>query len=120
MARSIVPVTQLVRNGGTFVSSAGTIDTANGQVINAPSDTLVLYVNNTGPAGTVVFKAGDNPPALRGILGDESIDIGGTAAMYLTFETARFMQDDGTVNIDWGGSPTGSIAAYETRIPGVS
>lgn len=120
MARSVVPVTQIPVNAGTIVATAGTIDTSNGQVINTPSDTMVLWVNNTGPAGTIVFKAGDNPPALRSLLGDESVNIGGTAQLYLKFETARFMQSDGTVQIDWGGSPAGSIAAYETRTPGVS
>ena len=120
MARSIVPVTSLLRNDGTLVSSAGTIDTSNGQVINSPSNTLVLWVNNTGPAGTVVFKAGVNPPGLTSIVGDVSVNIGGTAALYFMIETAQFMQLDGTVNIDWGGSPTGSIAAYETRVAGVS
>lgn len=120
MARAIVPVTQLLRNDGTIVASAGTINTSDGQVINAASDTLVLWINNTGPAGTIVFKAGVNPPALRQILGDEAINIAGTAQRYFMIETARFAQADGTVQIDWGGSPAGSIAAYETRVPGVS
>lgn len=120
MARAIVPVVSLLRNNGTVVATAGTINTSDGQVINAPSDTLVVWINNTGPAGTIVFKQGVNPPALTSALGDLAIDIAGTAQRYFMVETARFTQSDGTLNIDWGGSPTGSIAAYETRIAGVS
>lgn len=120
MARAIIPVVQLLRNNGTVVATAGTINTSDDHVINSPSDTLVLWVNNTGPAGTVVFKAGVNPPGLTSALGDLAIDIGGTAQLYFMIETARFTQADGTVNIDLGGSPTGTIAAYETRIAGVS
>lgn len=124
MARAEIPVTQLARNAGTVVATAGTVDATNNHVIPAGSVTgdFILYVNNTGDAGTVTFKAGDNPPALTASTGDLALDIGGTAELWIMVETARFTQSDGSINvdIDTDGTMSGDIAAYETRIASVS
>jgi hypothetical protein len=120
MARVNVPVLQLSRNAGT-ATTAGTIDTSNGQVIAAGAVTgdFVLYVDNTGAAGTIIFPPGDNPPSVAAN-GTLNIDIDGTAEMYITVETARFTQDDGTINIDWSSGLAGSVMAIEQRVAGVS
>ena len=121
MARALIPVTQLVRNSGTVVASAGTAETSDGNYIAAGAVTgdFVLYVNNTGDAGTVTFKAGANPPSLTADEGDLALDIDGTAEAYYMIETARFTQEDGTINIDFD-DVTASVAAYEVRQAGVS
>src|SRR6056297_643681 len=100
MARAEIPVVQLVRNSGTVVSVAGTAETSDGNFIPAGAVTgdFFLYVNNTGAAGTVTFKAGANPPSLTAGEGDLALDIGGTAEAYYMIETARFTQADGTIN----------------------
>lgn len=121
MARVNVPVLQLARNAGT-ATTAGTIDTSNGQVIAAGGVTgdFILYVDNTGTAGTVSFVPGDNPPSLTAASGTVTIAVSGTAEAYITVETARVTQSDGTIEIDWTSGMAGSVLAIEQRVAGVS
>lgn len=116
MARTAVPVTAMSMNDGT-VSAGTAIDTTNHHVLTLPDDGRILIeVHNTGTvaAATVTIKAGDNPPAALAGLGDLAAAIGtsGKAREIIIVETARFMQDDGTINIDVAGFSAGTIAAY--------
>jgi hypothetical protein len=116
MTRVAVPVSALSLNGGT-VNAGTAIDTSNGHVLTLPNDKRVLIeVDNTGTvaASTVTLKAGDNPPAFLAGAGDLAVAVG-TAGKHrgvIIIETARFMQDDGTINIDAAGFSAGTIAAY--------
>lgn len=122
MARATIPVTQLVRNNGTVVGTAGTIETTDGNTLAAGtfSPEIVVYVNNTGDAGTVSIVPGDNPPALLGGLGTVTIAVGGTAESWIMLETGRVMQDTGEIYFDFSSGMAGDVAAYEVRQAGVS
>ena len=120
MARVDVPVLQLARNAGT-ATTAGTIDTSNGQSIPASvTGDFILYVNNTGDAGTVSLLPGDNPPALAAAAGTVTITVDGTAEAYIVVETGRVTQDDGTIHVDWSDGMAGDVLAIEHRVAGVS
>lgn len=117
MARTAVPVTAISLNTGT-VSSGTAIDTSNGHVLTLPDDgRFILEVDNTGTVATatLTIKAGDNPPAALAGLGDTTFVVGtsGKHRGIFLLETARYMQNDGTINIDAGsGFSAGTIAAY--------
>lgn len=117
MARVAVPVVSMSQNAGT--SNAGTpVDTTNHHALTISGDGRVLIeVDNTGTVATatVTVKAGDNPPAFRAGLGDLAVVVG-TAGLHrqiIIVETARFLQDDGTINIDAAGFSAGTIVAYQ-------
>lgn len=122
MARVSIPVAQMARNAGTVAATTGTITPADGGVIAAGAVTadFILYVNNTGDAGTVSIVPGDNPPALTQASGTVTVAVGGTAEAYIMVETARVTQADGTIEIDFSTGMTGTAAAYETRPAGVA
>lgn len=121
MPRGTIGVQNLVLGDGTINSSGvGTIDPANGAYIPALSRTrdLFLYVKNTGAVGTVFIQPGISTyaaPAFRSGLGTVSVVIPGTAERYITIESARHVQLNGDINIDYNTGMTGTIYAY--RLP---
>lgn len=117
-----ITVTELSANSSVTQPSTQAID-SNGTVpiVNAaPMDRLTLEVINltSGNALTVTVKAGANPPshgaldlavtlAAAGSAGDKKI-IG-------PFESGRFLQADGSVNVQFafaGGTPSATVRAY--------
>lgn len=120
MARIAVPVSALAMNTKQAVVTGTALNTASGHVLTAPNDgRVLLQINNSGTADafTATVKAGDNPPAFQAGLGDLVVTVGtaaATARVAIPLETARFLQDDGTINIDfaWGTGGAGDIAAY--------
>jgi hypothetical protein len=122
MAREQIPVTQLVRNAGTVVATAGTIDTSNGHYIasGAVTGDFILWVDNTGDEGTVSILPGDNPPSLTAASGTVEVTVDGTAVAFIKLETGRVTQDDGQIHINFESGMAGSVAAYEVREAGVS
>lgn len=120
-----ITVTALTKNAGTNQPSTQAID-SNGTVpitVGGPMDRLILEIINltTGNALTATIKAGANPPSLdardlaitlsqTGTAGDKQI-IG-------PFDSARFIQADGSVNVQFafaGGTPSATVRAY--RLP---
>lgn len=120
MTRDLLPIE---------TSSLNTIDTAAGLSINTSNDayispggdmsSIVLVFNHSGGTdGTTTFKAGDNPPAFEAGLGDLAITVPNTAVSWVTIDPARFMQDDGTINIDFDATMAGTM--YALRLPRAS
>lgn len=122
MARTALAVTTLTPN--TPLVSLGTttnIDATNNHSITiprpaTPAELLVIVKNTTGSTKTVTVKAGTtNPPAVRKAGGDMtalSLADGSTTPTYGVigpFEASRYMQADGTINIDVASSMTGTI-----------
>ena len=122
MARTNLPVTNLVVNAKTAISTTN-IDQANGMNLAlassaipsaANTDKLVLVVDNTAAgAHNFILRAGaSNPPAFRAGLGDLTISVGATTTVYIgPFDYARFVQSDGSLNIDFDAGTTGTIQA---------
>ncbi len=119
-------INALTRNSFIALPTAQTVDTAGTVPINAESQTdrlIIEVVNAAANALTVLVKAGDNPPALRAGQGDLSVSLTATGGatpsrMIGPFESGRFVQDDGSVNVTFtpaSGSPNATVRVY--RLP---
>lgn len=123
MARTVLAVTDLVANAGTNVKNATVataIDATNSHYIPAGGGELSRYLihvkNTNGTARVCTVAAGDNPPAYQAALGDKAVTVAATdGEQMILIDSARFLQDDGTVNIDIAASMAGTIAVY--RLP---
>ena len=119
MARDSVAITGLTLSGGVAEPGGTAIVPANGASIPAGGDTrkLVIRVTNThGSDHTVTIRAGVNPPAFRQGIGDAEVTVAAsTGVQYLTVESARFIQSDGSVHLDFDTGMTGKVMAF--RLP---
>jgi hypothetical protein len=124
MARTNLPLSNLVASGGLADPAGTTIDQANGMNVAIPTtaipsaphmDKLILRVANTaGTAKNTIVKAGANPPSFRASLGDLTVQVPATTGVRFIgpFEIARFAQADGSLNIDFESGATGTITAF--------
>lgn len=119
MARTNVPLTNLLANNGISEPAGTAVDPANGHVIDVTglSGQVIIEINNTF-AGTkvVTVKAGDtNPPAFRKDLGDLAYTAQASGRSFIgPLESARFIQrasDPGKLYVDLAAAITGTIAA---------
>lgn len=117
MARTAIVPRSLIKNS-SLNSATGptTIDATlvtNGVVVaNAWPERLLIRVTNTeGSTNTVTVKAGDKPPALRSGQGDLVVTVAATTgAQYIgPFESDKYLQDDGSILIDFETAMTGLI-----------
>lgn len=127
MPRTAVPITALTsetQNAYVVASAGVAIDPTNSHVINVPADCdpreLVLVVTNTTASTKVAtVKAGINPPAPRNGAGDLAVSLtdGSTTPQnaMVPLTGSRFVQSDGTINVDIAASMAGRITCL--RIP---
>lgn len=118
MPRTELTPTELAKNDGTATPAGTTIDSAlvTAGALFTPSYALEEYLirvtNTHTSAHDVTIKAGDNPPAIlagQGDLAEEvAADTGDVILGPLT--SARFLQDDGTVLIDFATGHVGAIS----------
>lgn len=129
MARTNLPLTNLTGNGSVLNNAGTAIDATNGMNIALPAtsipsssdaDMLVLYVQNTtASTKTVTVRAGVGGgitpgPAFRSGMGDfttGNLSASTGTAFIGPLETARFAQLDGSINIDFAASMTGTVWA---------
>ena len=111
MARTALPLTTAYNTGAAPTATA--IDPTNGHVITpaGPPEELLIIVNNTTVSTkTVTIKAGANPPALSAGQGDLVVTCAAsTNGIPLRVDSSRFVQADGTINLDIAASMTGTI-----------
>ena len=122
MARTNLPVTNLVANSGVALSTTA-IDQANGMILAlassaipaaSTSEQLVLVVANTAasPFNFILRAGASNPPAFRKDIGDLTVSVTNATTKYMgPFDYARFVQSDGSLWIDFGVGFTGTIQA---------
>ncbi len=79
------------------------------------ADRLLLKFVANGSGDTVVIKAGDRPPALLAGLGDLTQVLAISDVRYVVVESARFMQDDGTITVTCSDDGT-TCKAFELGI----
>lgn len=125
MARTVIPVTTLTANTAVADPTGTAIDATNNHYINLGNvpleEVLIRVTNTTNATKTVTVKAGSNPPADAAGQGDSgtlSLTDGSTTptrGWFGPLTSARFVQSDGTVNIDVATSMTGYIAVL--RVP---
>lgn len=120
MARTAVTVEVLSRTGAT--SPAGTTaDTTNDHIVDLAGYPLeefyFRFTNTNGSDRVATIVAGDNPPALSSGQGNLDITVPATSGDLTVagLESARFLQNDGTVLIDLAASYAGKV--YAVRVP---
>ena len=117
MARTALPYSTLVANSNLAQPAGTTIDQANGMVIAAakPELTVLRVANTNGTDRVVTIKAGDYPPALAAGQGDLAVTVAATTGVQFIgpFESGRFLQADGTLEIDFAASFAGTITALK-------
>lgn len=115
MARDAVAITDLTLNDGVAEAAGTTIVVANGASIAAGyTDNLMIEVRNTNASDRIVtIPAGAGPLAALGSL---AVTVpASTGVRLICIESARFIQSDGTIHLDFGASMAGTVAAY--RLP---
>lgn len=113
---TVLTINELTPNAFTARPAGDVFDTGTiaatvyGTVATKRSGAVVLEVQNGGTAALVVAAlAGDHPPAFRAGLGNVPGTIAaGSVSLFGPFETARFVQSDGTFGITL--TPTGNLA----------
>ena len=75
-----------------------------------PERTILRVTNTNGSDRVVTIKAGDNPPALAAGLGDLAVTVAATTGVQWLgpFESGRFLQADGSMEIDIAASMAGT------------
>lgn len=124
MARTAVTITELTAEAVTAPTLAAlgvAIDATNSHVVTPtgaidPRELFLFVVNTTASSKTATLKAGDNPPAARQGGGDlvATMTDGSTTPTLaiIPLSSSRFMQSDGTFEIDIAASMTGRIGCF--------
>lgn len=116
MARTAVAYSDLVANSNLSDPAGTSLDATNSHVVNsAEPERTVLRVTNTAASDKVItIKAGANPPALAAGLGDLAVTVTASTGVQFIgpFESGRFLQSDGSLNIDVASGMTGKITAF--------
>lgn len=100
---AITPIIQTIHTRSVDLLGVGTVATtpSDGWVVTPPAKaaaTAMCFIFEADATGdTVVFVAGDNPPAHLKNLGNLSIVLAASDIRCVWIEAARFMQDDGTI-----------------------
>lgn len=123
MARTALTPVALTANAVVSDPAGTSLDATNSHSVAtvAPLDEYVIRVTNTtSSTKTVTVKAGSNPPADAAGAGDLvlSCTAGNVTPVTKWFGplgSARFIQNDGTLNLDVAASMTGTITVF--RIP---
>jgi len=119
MARALIGYGTLTASAETEPVASCTLNPDDGMYLD-PGEKGILNriffrvtMDANGSAKTLTFKAGDDPPAVRNGLGDYAVAIAASTTRYLgPFESARFVQNDGTILLDIESSGDGTIEAY--------
>lgn len=119
MPRVNVPVVTL-STVGAATNAGTTADPTEDHVVTVdfPLEELVLRFTNTNASNrTATIVAGDTPPALSAGQGNLVITVPATTGDMTVagLESARFLQNDGTLQIDLEASYAGAVRAF--RVP---
>lgn len=117
MARDAITITALSLNTALADVAGDTIDATNDAKLTPaqPLGRILLRISHTDSGtNTVTVKAGDMPPATSAT--DLTVSFGDGSSVpvvkYLVLSSDRYLQSDGTVEIDYSSSFAGTIAAF--------
>ena len=116
MARDAVPIVASAINAATAQGAGVAINTTNGAnvALNGETSNIVLIIDHTTVSDKVLtVKAGVYPPGFRQSLGDLALTITASTKQYIVLESARFVQSDGSINIDFASGMTGTMFAVK-------
>lgn len=118
MARTAVTLTDLTAATSTADPAGTTADPTNGHTITgARPEVVVLRVKNT-TAGSLnaIVRAGSQPLAESSGQGDLTVAVGAGATVFIgPLESARFLQNDGSISLDLQATFTGTVTAFRTN-----
>ena len=120
MADTAITLTPLSLNTAALNTAGTAIVHANTHVITPTKrldKVLVRIINTTASEKAITVLAGDSPPAGSAGQGDLTITLaaGDSTPTFanVVLESARFLQDNGTIRINVAASTTGTIAAFQ-------
>jgi len=115
MARTAVTV-QRFSQGDTAALTETAVDPTNDHVVTFtnPSKGYIHVRNTYAGAKTVTLKAGDSDVARNASQGDQVISVAQNEVRIIKVDASRFLQNDGTINVDLEAAITGGIFAIET------
>lgn len=120
MARTAVTITTLSGNTWGAQPTGDDLDPTNGHVITptCPVNELVIEITHTtAGAKNVTVLAGDNPPANAKGKGNlvEAFGAGNVTPVVkrVVLDSSRFLQNDGTIEIDVESGATGKIRCFK-------
>lgn len=120
MADTAITLTSLALSAETADPAGTAIVHANTHVISptkGAGKVAIRLVNTTASEKTMTILAGDNPPAQSAGQGDLTLTFGAgnstPVVKWVVLESARFIQDNGTIRINVAGSTTGTISAFQ-------
>jgi hypothetical protein len=117
MARTALTYQNL--NYGVAVVDSGissAADATNGQTIanSFPERTVLRVSNSGGAAENVIVRAGTKPLAESSGQGDLTVSVPAGEAVFIgPLESARYIQADGSLSIDYAAGYTGAITAFQ-------
>jgi hypothetical protein len=116
MPRDAVSIVNLATGAGTAPGSGTAINVTNGATIAAAGETrrLIVHVKNSaGSSKNVTIKAGVYPPAFRQGIGDVVVAVANSGEQLIIVESARHVQSDGSIWLDYESGMTGTAFAYQ-------
>lgn len=120
MARTAVTLETLSKAGATAPVGT-TADPTNGHNValaGVPLEEVIFrFLNTNGTNRVATVKAGVSPPASSSGQGDQAMTVTATTGDFWIagMESARYLQADGSVNIDLAASFAGTVFAI--RVP---
>lgn len=113
MARDAVTVTEMSRDTAVEEETGVTISATNGAAVAVGhTQDLILSIRNTTAAEKdLTIKAGYG---LQSALGDLVIPLAAETSYLIAVEGSRFVQEDGSLYLDFEASMTGTVCAYRT------
>lgn len=118
MARTAVTVTDLTAATSVADPAGTTADPTNGHTITGVRpEVLTLRVKNTtGGALNAILRAGTFPLAESSGQGDLTVSVGAGATVFIgPVESARFLQNDGSVSLDLQATFAGTVTAFKVN-----
>lgn len=121
MARTALTPVTLTANAVVSDPAGTALDATNDHKFTAAAPTsqyLVRVTNTTSSTKTVQLKAGAGSSATEAGAGDLTLSLTAgnvtpTTKWFGPFSSARFLQADGTVNIDVDASMTGTVTVFK-------
>lgn len=105
---TLVPNSLLAGPAGTAAGATNVVSTE-----NVPLEEVVLRVVTTTATTVATVKAGDYPPALSAGQGDLAVSCPVGTTFIGPFTSARFVQNDGTLNVDSATAANQTITAFK-------
>jgi hypothetical protein len=118
MARTAVAVTDFTAATSVADPAGTTADPTNGHTVTGVRPEVLVWrvKNTTAGALNAILRAGTFPLAESSGQGDLTVSVGAGATVFIgPVESARFLQNDGSVSLDLQATFTGTVTAFKVN-----